>query len=127
MRLVLLGAPGAGKGTQGVVLADHFGVPHISSGDLLRSHVIAETELGRRLGFESIGVAAHPAGHPKSPDLRSDRGHLAFKMKLADFVDDPKQRRPDITLAHKILGWGPKVGLEAGLKSTLASFRKKRT
>jgi methylenetetrahydrofolate reductase (NADPH) len=43
-------------------------------------------ELGRRLGFESIGVAAHPAGHPRSPDLRSDRQHLAEKMRLADFA-----------------------------------------
>jgi len=43
-------------------------------------------ELGRRLGFESIGVAAHPAGHPRSPDLTSDRRHLAFKMGLADFA-----------------------------------------
>jgi methylenetetrahydrofolate reductase (NADPH) len=43
-------------------------------------------ELGRRLGFESIGVAAHPAGHPRSPDLRSDRRHLAEKMRLADFA-----------------------------------------
>jgi methylenetetrahydrofolate reductase (NADPH) len=42
--------------------------------------------LGRGLGFESIGVAAHPAGHPRSPDLVSDRQHLAFKMKLADFA-----------------------------------------
>ena len=50
MRLVLLGAPGAGKGTQGVVLARHFGVPHISSGDLLRTHVVSQSELGRRLG-----------------------------------------------------------------------------
>jgi methylenetetrahydrofolate reductase (NADPH) len=43
-------------------------------------------ELGRRLGFESIGVAAHPAGHPRSPDLRSDRRHLADKLALADFA-----------------------------------------
>jgi methylenetetrahydrofolate reductase (NADPH) len=43
-------------------------------------------ELGRRLGFESIGVAAHPAGHPRSPDLKSDREHLAHKMRLADFA-----------------------------------------
>jgi methylenetetrahydrofolate reductase (NADPH) len=43
-------------------------------------------ELGRRLGFESIGVAAHPAGHPRSPDLVSDRRHLADKMRLADFA-----------------------------------------
>jgi methylenetetrahydrofolate reductase (NADPH) len=43
-------------------------------------------ELGRRLGFESIGVAAHPAGHPRSPDLGSDRQHLAAKLRLADFA-----------------------------------------
>lgn len=43
-------------------------------------------ELGRRLGFDSIGVAAHPAGHPRSPDLESDRIHLAEKMRLADFA-----------------------------------------
>jgi methylenetetrahydrofolate reductase (NADPH) len=43
-------------------------------------------ELGRGIGFESIGVAAHPAGHPRSPDLASDREHLAFKMSLADFA-----------------------------------------
>jgi methylenetetrahydrofolate reductase (NADPH) len=43
-------------------------------------------EFGRRLGFESIGVAAHPAGHPRSPDLRSDRKYLAFKMNAADFA-----------------------------------------
>src|SRR5205814_9343701 len=34
----------------------------------------------------SIGVAAHPAGHPRSPDLRSDREYLALKMRLADFA-----------------------------------------
>jgi len=43
-------------------------------------------ELGRRLGFESIGVAAHPAGHPRSKDLVSDRLHLAYKLRLADFA-----------------------------------------
>jgi len=43
-------------------------------------------ELGRRLGFDSIGVAAHPAGHPRSPDLESDRIHLAEKMRAADFA-----------------------------------------
>jgi adenylate kinase len=46
MRLVLLGAPGSGKGTQGVALAEHFGVPHVSSGDLLRMHIADGTPLG---------------------------------------------------------------------------------
>jgi methylenetetrahydrofolate reductase (NADPH) len=43
-------------------------------------------ELGRRVGFQSIGVAAHPAGHPRSPDLETDRDRLAFKLELADFA-----------------------------------------
>ena len=47
MRLLLIGAPGAGKGTQADRIADHFGVVHISSGDLLRRHVADETAIGR--------------------------------------------------------------------------------
>ena len=43
-------------------------------------------ELGRRVGFDSIGVAAHPAGHPRSPNIESDRDHLAAKLELADFA-----------------------------------------
>jgi len=41
--------------------------------------------------------------------------------------DDPKQRKPDITLARKLLGWEPKVGREEGLKRTLDYFRAKVT
>jgi adenylate kinase len=46
MRLVLLGPPGAGKGTQAARLADRFDVPSISTGDLLRGHVQDSTRLG---------------------------------------------------------------------------------
>ena len=48
MRLLLIGAPGAGKGTQATRIADHFHVAHISSGDLLREHVANATEIGRK-------------------------------------------------------------------------------
>jgi adenylate kinase len=47
MRLLLIGAPGAGKGTQAERLAARFGIAHISSGDLLRQHVLDQTSLGR--------------------------------------------------------------------------------
>jgi adenylate kinase len=49
MRLTMLGGPGSGKGTQGERLAEHFGVPHIASGDLLRAQVGAGTELGQQV------------------------------------------------------------------------------
>lgn len=48
MRLVLLGPPGAGKGTQAAILADALNVPHISSGDLFRENIAKETDLGRQ-------------------------------------------------------------------------------
>ena len=47
MRLILLGPPGAGKGTQAKRLAAHFGVPQISTGDIFRSNIAGKTELGR--------------------------------------------------------------------------------
>ncbi len=47
-RIVILGPPGSGKGTQASRLGELWGVPHISSGDLLRAHVREGTELGRR-------------------------------------------------------------------------------
>lgn len=47
MRLVLLGPPGAGKGTQAVLISKKFGIPHISTGDILREAVANGTELGK--------------------------------------------------------------------------------
>ena len=50
------------------------------------AHAIDLVELAREVGEFSIGVAAHPQGHPRSPDLASDRRHLARKLELADFA-----------------------------------------
>ncbi len=47
MRLILVGPPGAGKGTQAVHLAAHFGIPHISTGDIFRANIKGGTDLGK--------------------------------------------------------------------------------
>jgi adenylate kinase len=46
--ILLLGPPGAGKGTQAKLIAEHYAIPHISTGDLLRENVARGTELGRK-------------------------------------------------------------------------------
>lgn len=46
MRIVLVGPPGAGKGTQAAYLAKNLGIPHISTGDLFRANISQGTELG---------------------------------------------------------------------------------
>lgn len=49
MRILIVGPPGAGKGTQAAVLSKELEVPHISTGDLFRAHVGGETELGKQV------------------------------------------------------------------------------
>jgi adenylate kinase len=46
MRVLMIAPPGAGKGTQGALIAAHFGIPHIATGELLRDHVARRTDLG---------------------------------------------------------------------------------
>lgn len=58
--------------------------PGAAEGEL--EHAIELVELARAIGGFSIGVAAHPAGHPRSPDLGFDRDRLAEKMRIADFA-----------------------------------------
>ncbi|MBC7958769.1 MAG: adenylate kinase [Vallitaleaceae bacterium] len=48
MKLIMLGAPGAGKGTQAKIIAETYGIPHISTGDIFRANIKNGTQLGKK-------------------------------------------------------------------------------
>jgi len=77
MRIVLLGAPGSGKGTQAALLVKELGLPHISTGELLRSAVKA----GSALGLQANGVM--------------DRGELVSDEIMLGLIEE-RLSRPDI-------------------------------
>lgn len=99
MRLVLLGAPGSGKGTQAARLREHLQVPHISTGDLLRAEVAA----GSPLGLEAKEVMA--------------RGELVSDAILLGMLED-RFSRPD-TASGFILDGYPRNLAQAAAMGTL--------
>ena len=81
VRLIFLGPPGAGKGTQAYALAGSCGIPHISTGDILRSAVAQKTDLGRKA------------------QTYMDRGELVPDQLILDLVRDR------LSQADAALGW----------------------
>ncbi len=68
VRLVMLGGPGAGKGTQGQLLCSHFNIPWLSTGDILRQAIVSQTDLGRKA------------------QMYVDKGELVPDETLIDFI-----------------------------------------
>ncbi len=57
MKLIMLGAPGAGKGTQAKIIAEAYSIPHISTGDIFRANIKNDTELGKKAKeFMDLGL-----------------------------------------------------------------------
>jgi adenylate kinase len=91
MRAVLLGPPGAGKGTQAVRLAERFGIPAISTGDIFRANVKGGTELGQRAQeFMNAGELV-----PDAVTNAMVRDRLAEADAAAGFLLDGYPRNPD--------------------------------
>ncbi|MGH8076281.1 MAG: adenylate kinase [Lysobacter sp.] len=101
MRLVLLGAPGSGKGTQATRLKEHLQVPHISTGDLLRAEVAA----GSRLGLEAKQVM--------------DRGNLVSDEILLGMLE-ARFARPDTANGFILDGYPRNLAQAAALDKLLA-------
>ena len=101
MRLLLLGAPGSGKGTQAARLKDSLGVPHISTGDLLRAEVAA----GSKLGLEAKEVMA--------------RGELVSDAILLGMLED-RFSRSDTAGGFILDGYPRNLAQAAALDALLA-------
>jgi adenylate kinase len=105
IRLLLLAPPGGGKGTQGRLLAAEYGVPHVSTGELLRDHVARSTPLGRR-------VRPYLEKGDLIPDdlvLRLVQERLTTPVVLEGFVLDGFPRTLDQALAA--YAWATEHGL----------------
>lgn len=101
MRLVLLGAPGSGKGTQATRLKEHLQVPHVSTGDLLRAEVAA----GSKLGLAAKEVMA--------------RGDLVSDDILLGMLED-RFSRPDTRGGFILDGYPRNLAQAAALDALLA-------
>jgi adenylate kinase len=102
MRIVLLGPPGSGKGTQAAILAEALGVPAVSTGELFRAHVDHETELGRT-------AAAYAAAGDLVPD----------DVTTAMVVD--RLARPDCRDGYVLDGFPRTIGQAERLRDELAA------
>jgi len=91
VRLLIVGPPGAGKGTQAARIAERFGIPTISTGDIFRANIANETELGKRV--KQIVDAGDYVPDSLTNELVTDR--LSEADATTGFLLDGYPRTPD--------------------------------
>ncbi|QEO10765.1 adenylate kinase [Protaetiibacter larvae] len=91
MRLLIVGPPGAGKGTQATRIAERFGIPTISTGDIFRANIANETELGKRV--KAIVDSGDYVPDSLTNELVSDR--LSEADARGGFLLDGYPRTPE--------------------------------
>ena len=106
MRLVLLGPPGAGKGTQAQALAALWAIPHVASGDLLRAAVREDSELGR----EAAGYMERGQLVPDELVLKLIAERLQKKDARGGFILDGFPR--NVMQAERLAAGLERVGLK---------------
>ena len=95
MRILLLGPPGGGKGTQSKFLMEKFNIPQISTGDMLRAHVSNNTELGKIIPMVDTSGSMEcdnciPLYNAIGLGIRiSEKTHEAFKNRIMTFSSNP--------------------------------------
>jgi adenylate kinase len=111
MRILMIAPPGAGKGTQGALIAAHFGISHIATGELLRDHVARQTPLGQ-------DVQRHLDKGELAPDAvvldMVKEALIASKAAEGGYVLDGMPR----TMAQARAAY--QIGLELGMTANVA-------
>jgi adenylate kinase len=105
MRIVLLGAPGSGKGTQATLLVEHLGVPHISTGALLRD----ATKRGTALGLQAQSIM--------------DKGELVPDNIMLDMIEE-RLSRDDVANGFILDGYPRNVAQAKSLDGMLERLNK---
>lgn len=147
VRLVMVGPPGAGKGTQATQLAEHFKIPHISTGAMLRDHISRSTELGLKAkAFVDSGelVPDHIIVGMLEETLRANGDGFildGFPRTLAQakILDQMVERLgmpitgvvhiavPDEVVVERLTGRGRKDDTEAVIRRRLEIFGEETT
>jgi len=103
MKIIMLGAPGAGKGTQAKMIAEKFGIPHISTGDIFRANIKNGTELG------------------KKAKTYMDQGQLVPDELVVDLVID-RFKEPDCEKGYVLDGFPRTIPQAEALDAALANI-----